>query len=781
MTVEAYKIGASLVADATQVVGPVGEMIRALERLASTQKDVQMGFNNMVSSLGGARRLTAGMASDMERAARAARTIAAASTKFRAPVAPQSGEGAGGFAPFVSPVPTGRARATSPVPPSATPITDAGGSYVSPYSAAAMNVPGAPVPLLPPPQTGTALIPLPGQGDSMGNTPNFRRVENPADYRPNWTQSEPVPGTALIPYPGNLRMDGKWMGGNQTYGPWKPISNAPSGSPAANMAERGATIAAAARLPHWVGPLAAYEGVHSVAHFAASGFDQAAGYDQTFRGMSGDPVAAQNMGAIQAIAQQSMKDNPFLAPNDAARIAQESYQLSGGEVGESPHIASLLNRVDKSFLLMGKSPEAAMKESIDFIRAQDLSNRFYDKKTGQFSFDRAEKSTNTALAMYIANKQFMNGHKFLAFAKSAGAEGMRMSDEGLLNFSHFIDVNPNRAATAIKSFDDLFLGNHTRMTKKDFAYFSQKKFGLIGRNGQFVDQQTLAEDPIGWITKHISPLLRAHPEMIGYFQRNNVQDVVNETTGAEGNIARQSAAARRTDVAKTLDALAKGPKAAQLAMDTSLERLEFTIGRITQGPFVKSINLLTQTFNGMADFAEKHPDDIRMFANDVYMLLQVVTSVGGLIGKAMDSLPGWVRRFIEAGVSGAAAGAATGATVALPFGGVPAVPAAAFGALGGGLLGAATYAINEGFLQSDGIARKVNVTPTGAWTPPVQMRTQPTTVQEGDTHVSVYLDGKQIAGHVQSVVRKDYDREMRASNAMPDPLSTPRVPGVPGW
>ncbi|AOW47135.1 hypothetical protein A4S02_10575 [Acetobacter ascendens] len=781
MTVEAYKIGVSLVADATQVVGPVGEMIRALERLASTQKDVQMGFNNMVSSLGGARRLTAGMASDMERAARAARTIAAASTKFRAPVAPQSGEGAGGFAPFVSPVPTGRARATSPVPPSATPITDAGGSYVSPYSAAAMNVPGAPVPLLPPPQTGTALIPLPGHGDSMGNTPNFRRVENPADYRPNWTQSEPVPGTALIPYPGNLRMDGKWVGGNQTYGPWKPISNAPSGSPAANMAERGATIAAAARLPHWVGPLAAYEGAHGVAHFAASGFDQAAGYDQTFRGMSGDPVAAQNMGAIQAIAQQSMKDNPFLAPNDAARIAQESYQLSGGEVGESPHIASLLNRVDKSFLLMGKSPEAAMKESIDFIRAQDLSNRFYDKKTGQFSFDRAEKSTNTALAMYIANKQFMNGHKFLAFAKSAGAEGMRMSDEGLLNFSHFIDVNPNRAATAIKSFDDLFLGNHTRMTKKDFAYFSQKKFGLIGRNGQFVDQQTLAEDPIGWITKHISPLLRAHPEMIGYFQRNNVQDVVNETTGAEGNIARQSAAARRTDVAKTLDALAKGPKAAQLAMDTSFERLEFTIGRITQGPFVKSINLLTQTFNGMADFAEKHPDDIRMFANDVYMLLQVVTSVGGLIGKAMDSLPGWLRRFIEAGVSGAAAGAATGATVALPFGGVPAVPAAAFGALGGGLLGAATYAINEGFLQSDGIARKVNVTPTGAWTPPVQMRTQPTTVQEGDTHVSVYLDGKQIAGHVQSVVRKDYDREMRASNAMPDPLSTPRVPGVPGW
>lgn len=771
MTVEAYKIGVSLVADASQVIGPVGEMIRALERLATAQKDAQMGFNNMVSSLGGARRLTAGMASDMERAARAARTIAAASTKFRVPVAPQSGEGAGGFAPFVSPVPTGRARATSPVPPSATPITDAGGSYVSPYSAAAMNVPGAPVPLLPPPQTGTALIPLPGQGDSMGNTPNFRRVENPADYRPNWTQSEPVPGTALIPYPGNLRMDGKWMGGNQTYGPWKPISNAPSGSPAANMAERGATIAAAARLPHWVGPLAAYEGVHGVAHFAASGFDQAAGYDQTFRGMSGDPVAAQNMGALQASVQEAMRSNPFLAATDAARLVKESYEISGGNMEEQPHIMRLLNDVDKTFLLTGKDHNEAVSQATALVRAQEITNHFFNPKNGQFDIQRAKSTTNTALAMILANQQFMSGKNFQTFAKSAGAEGMRMSDEGMLNFSHFIDINPGRASTAIKSFDDLFLGDHSRMTKKDFAYFSQKKFGLVGRNGQFVDQQMLAEDPIGWITAHIVPLLKKHHEMTGHFQRMNVQDLVNETYGAEGNVAKGAAMARRTNVQDALDALAKGPKAAQLAMDTSIERLEFTIGRITQGPFVKSINLLTQTFNGMADFAEKHPDDIRMFANDVYMLLKVVTSIGGMIGKVMDTLPGWARHLIESGAAGAVTGAAAGSFI-------PGV-GTAVGAVGGAILGAGTGSVYDFDLR---MGRKLNVTPTGSWTPSVQMRTQ-----QQPTHVTVnspvYLDGEKIADNTQTYVMKEiqrtFDREMRASNAMPDPLSTPRVPGVP--
>ncbi|GCD73990.1 hypothetical protein NBRC3299_0282 [Acetobacter pasteurianus NBRC 3299] len=770
MTVEAYKIGVSLVADATQVVGPVGEMIRALERLATAQKDAQMGFNNMVSSLGGARRLTSGMASDMERAARAARTIASASSKFRAPVAPQSGEGAGGFAPFVSPVPTGRARAASPVPPSATPITDAGGSYVSPYSAAAMNVPGAPVPLLPPPQTGTALIPLPGQGDSMGNIPNFRRTENPADYRPNWTQSESVPGTALIPYPGNLRMDGKWMGGNQTYGPWKPISNAPSGSPAANMAERGATIAAA-RLPHWVGPLAAYEGVHSVAHFAASGFDQAAGYDQTFRGMSGDPVAAQNMGALQASVQEAMRSNPFLTATDAARLVKESYEVSGGNMEEQPYIMRLLNDVDKTFLLTGKDHNEAVSQATALVRAQEITNHFFNPKNGQFDIQRAKSTTNTALAMILANQQFMSGKNFQTFAKSAGAEGMRMSDEGMLNFSHFIDINPGRASTAIKSFDDLFLGDHSRMTKKDFAYFSQKKFGLVGRNGQFVDQQTLAEDPIGWITAHIVPLLKKHHEMTGHFQRMNVQDLVNETYGAEGNVAKGAAMARRTNVQDALDALAKGPKAAQLAMDTSIERLEFTIGRITQGPFVKSINLLTQTFNGMADFAEKHPDDIRMFANDVYMLLKVVTSIGGMIGKVMDTLPGWARHLIESGAAGAATGAAAGSFI-------PGV-GTAVGAVGGAILGAGTGSIYDFDLR---MGRKLNVTPTGLWTPPVQMRTQ-----QQPTHVTVnspvYLDGEKIADNTQTYVMKEiqrtFDREMRASNAMPDPLSTPRVPGVP--
>lgn len=769
MSVEAYQIGVSLVADATRVVGPIGEMIEALTRLTSAQREAQMGFNSMVSSLGAARRLASGLATDMNAAARAAREFASASARFRTS-APAFNAGGGTYnvdEAGEAPRSGSRGRRTS-APMPASPVVDAGGSYVSPYSAAATNVPGAPMLMLPPPRaTGTALVPVPGAENSYGAIPNFRRFDNPADYAPDWIR---LPSRDLVPYTGPVNRDGYWMGADKTFGPWQPNLNAP---------EAGATVAAAyaaskARLKaikprhavaHFVGPMAILGGAAATAHFAASGFDQSAAYDQTFLGMMGDPVARQNMGAIQASAQQAMKENPFLAPVDAARIAQESYELAGGEMGEQSGIARLINRVDKSFLLLGKSPQEAMRESIAFMRGQDITNRFFDKKTGQFSMAQAEKSTDTALSMIFANRQFMRGQNFQQFAKSAGAAGMRMSDEGMFNFSHFIDINPSRASTALKSFEDLFLGNHTRMTDKDLAYFSQKRLGLMGAHGQFVDQQRLAEDPIGWITAHIDPLLKKNPELVGYFQRMNVQDLVNETHGAEGNVRRQADMARRTDATKALGALAGGPKAAQAALSTSFERFEFTIGRLAQGPLVKSMNTLTGAFNGMSDFVTRHPDDIKSFANDVNMLVGTLGGIASFISKIADMLPGPVRRLLEHAGAGAATGAAGGAM----FAGIGAAP----GAIGGGLIGVAMDAISEAYIQSQHILERVNGGGSKKSASP-QQQPAPITV-----NAPVYLDGRKIADHVQTIVRRDQATEMRAGSAAPDPLSSPRYSGVP--
>lgn len=95
MSIEAYQIGVSFVADATKVSGPIGEMLRGMDRILERQKDVNMGFVSMVSSLGGARRLAGGLASDLERAAKAARDIASASGRFRPASAASGGTSVG--------------------------------------------------------------------------------------------------------------------------------------------------------------------------------------------------------------------------------------------------------------------------------------------------------------------------------------------------------------------------------------------------------------------------------------------------------------------------------------------------------------------------------------------------------------------------------------------------------------------------------------------------------------------------------------------------------------
>ncbi|WNM08369.1 hypothetical protein [Komagataeibacter nataicola] len=381
MAVEAYEIGVNLVANATRVTGPIGEMIEALERLISAQREAQMGFNGMVSSLGGARRLAGGMADDMERAARAARDIASSSGRFRGAPSSRSASGGDGGNAASRPAPAPPAPAMPPIPPE----NLGRGSYVSPYSAAATHVPGAPQLLLPPPEVrtpGTALMVLPNQGDSMGNGANFRAAVRPNGYDPNWTTPEYSMNGPHGPYP--------YLG---------PHAVNPGEVGEGLMAARGALSGIG--MPR-VGPLAAgmaaYAGIHGVGETLGAGFRQTGQYDQTFLSMQGDPVARANMSAIMASADKALRNNPFLTAPESAQIAQDAFELSGGNMEEQDPIAVLLNKVNRTFQAQGKSPEAAMAESKAFIRAQDISNRFYNPRTGEFDLDRATRSTESALA-----------------------------------------------------------------------------------------------------------------------------------------------------------------------------------------------------------------------------------------------------------------------------------------------------------------------------------------------------------------------------------------------
>lgn len=742
MTIEAYQVGVNLFANAERITGPIGEMISALERLLQAQRSAQSGFNDMTSALGGARRLARGMADDMERAARAAQNVASASFRFRP-------SGGGAY--------SGGGSSTPPVMPPIPPTQGWSGSYVSPYSAAATQVPGAPQLMLPPPEAASS--PLLLGYDPRGETTVVRGSPQPmyGSSGPGVTVGSPygpsAPQPLLLEYQPAPRGP---MNYANTYGPWKSVADAPSAGSGLRAAGEYMSGLGMPRVGPFVGAAAAYAGWHGASETLGSAFHQTGTFDQTFLGMLGDPVAAANMPAIRASAAQAMRDNPYLSPVDAARMAQEAYEVSGGQMAEQAPVTSLINRVDRSFQLLGKSPEDAMRESVAFIKAQDISNRFYDPRTGHFSMERASRDTDSALGMVIANRQFMHGQNFLAFSKSAGLAAQQMSNEGRLNLAHFIDVNPSRAGTQVRSLENLFGGTHARMARKDFAYFQH--LGLVGKNGQFFGQDQLRSDPIGWITHYLSPLLGSHPELLGRIQRMNVSDLVGETTGAEGNISRQAAAARRTDAARSIDALSGGQSAQSLAMHTAWERLEFTVGQAAQGPFISSLQALTGAFNGISDFVSKHPDDIRQFASDISALVRVTGSIAAGIGYVMNIVPGPIRRILESAAAGAATGAVGGSII-------PGAGTAA-GAIGGAVVGTIAGVANEGGHQARRVDAAVNRQPAqGSNSPPIQVTTQ------------VVLDRRVLAEAVTMHAQEQARQDMRASGTAPDLMRYTQYPG----
>lgn len=424
---------------------------------------------------------------------------------------------------------------------------------------------------------------------------------------------------------------------------------------------------------------------------------------------------------------------------------------------EQAPIASLINRVDRTFQVLGKSPEEAMRESIAFIRAQDISNRFYDPHTGQFSMERASQSTDSALGMLVANRQFMRGQNFQSFATSAGLAAQNMSDEGMLNLAHFIDINPRKAGMQVQSFENLFSGDHVRMKDADFAYFSDR-LHLTDHDGRFVGQEQLTSDPIGWINRYLSPLIKSNPELLGHIQRMNVAALAGEATGAEGNIVRQAAAARRTDAMRSVDALVGGQSAQSLAMHAAWERLEFTVGRAAQGPFISSLQALTGAFNGISDFVGRHPDDVRQFADDISALIHVVGSIAGSIGAVLDHIPGPIRRILESAAAGAATGAIGGSV--LPGAGTAA------GAIGGAVVGGVFGVAHEGYHQANRISAMQSTQAGGTNTQHV-----------GTANISVKLDSREIASAVQDVQFKQARQEFKATGSASDPKQSVQIPG----
>lgn len=366
------------------------------------------------------------------------------------------------------------------------------------------------------------------------------------------------------------------------------------------------------RIGHGGGdPIMTGIGGGAVLEFLGGNYERFSSVDQVYRAMQGDTALAgpnnPKMAALRDNAAAQLARYRTLKPLDVAKNAAEAYTIGGGNMAEQPALANMLDRVEQSLVLRGKSPEDAQRQAIATVRGLDIGNRFFDRKTGEFDQKRADTEADTVVSMLSASNGLMTGQNYLAFMKSSGLAGQNLSVEGMAKLAHFIDINPSRSGTALKSFENLFGGHATRMSKKDKSAWTAA--GLYDKNGLLVDNDMLTgpnSDPLGWIEKHKKQLTAIR--VSDRTQRQNVASFIAETDGSQGNINRGAAAVARQDVAGNSQNLLDSPIGKTLQFEASLEKFRVSLGKFESGPGAMILDKLASGLDKLTAAMEKHPE-----------------------------------------------------------------------------------------------------------------------------------------------------------------------------
>ncbi|ARW09979.1 hypothetical protein [Acetobacter ascendens] len=425
-----------------------------------------------------------------------------------------------------------------------------------------------------------------------------------------------------------------------------------------------------------------------------------------------------------------------------------------------------------------------------------------DKKTGKQEVDveGARNLGTLLLAAEVATLGNVDFKKYLQFSRSAGAAGATLKAEDLPWFIPLLQsMGTARAGTGLQGFSQQFMAGrmseaganmlidmgiiHGGGDAKSNKYLRKMGMGQFMMLDGALDPDDMAKiifSPHEFIEKTLKPKIDkymakvygkkftdASPEMKLAMEAKGLSQVASRIPGGVSMIEtlrtyllaeRDSSATGKLSHADIVGIMKNSPSVQIDAFTASIKNLTTVLGDKPFKDGLAALGLLTNTLNFTARQAEKHPNVVPPLATAGVDLGVTALAVGFFhwVGGALE-------KYLPSGMS--------------KFGTVTKGASKGFMPLAAGLaawdvlspwankLQASLEKNNETLKSIDGFLGKYSGGLFG--TAPI--------------NVTVNLDGKQIAGHVQSVVRKDYDREMRASNAMPDPLSTPRVPGVPGW
>ncbi|MCP1242717.1 phage tail tape measure protein [Acetobacter lambici] len=459
-------------------------------------------------------------------------------------------------------------------------------------------------------------------------------------------------------------------------------------------------------------------------------------------------------------------------------------------------MSSQLQTLDRKHGGSGDQAYAASK-AMDVLG--EMIDEHFDPATG-----KTTRTVNPALMqkrldemtrVAVATNDKVSPYDYLNFAKQARVAGMTLSDEFIYEKlpAMMQTMGGQRAGTAMMSIAQVFKGG--AMTDK--TYDALAAIGLatpdtitrvqdpkthrwhkVHHNGHILDTDLLGHDPLAWMQKaqermdaagihgteaQITALMRAS-------QRSTIAGMFADLLKDMPAILRDQEKIRHTDITKMEDSAS----AHMNQLSSAWDRFLTVTGNANTGTAIAAIDKLTSGLNALSSFENKHPN----LAKDLTMVgvgLSALAVGAGALALAMAPFKAAKSLFSKG--SGALE---SGASAASPITRVLGRTLSIFG------LGYEGYSLYQDTKARE--AETINL-----------LRSHPKEAQQAQwlydhsygmfglnmkagqaqpaTQVNVYVDGKQIAAHVEASQERRTRQDMRASGTAPDLMQYAQYPG----
>jgi hypothetical protein len=687
MPIEAYQVGVSLIADESRVVGPLRQMIEAMQRVQAATREAQSGLDGFRGTLRAAARDAAGLASSMERVAKASRAAASAgSPGGGASATAARAEAAAGRAERV-------AAATSAAVPPALLTYSSQARAVStperlrlaapperlmlsgPRAPLALAGPGAPL-MLAGPSSGGALVAT-GLGYSQGNQPLGPFGGNAG--RPYM----PGAGGFANPYAGlgggpTINLGGPaapqpfpyippMPGGYSPVPPSPPMPPMPGGggSSPLNRSSRA----------HFAmqGGIEAYEGFELL----KSIFEATEKPDDEIEKLRAARFTSAQIEQAKAAALAIQRKTPGMGYASGLDLINQTASFTG-DVAEALALSPALARNAQVLSQYGKGDAIAQVEK--GIQAGELTG--LTGPDGKMNIPKLTEFITRLTGTVVAGGGTLNIGKYLTGVRQfgVGADSATMDFTTAVLPAYMKIMGEARAGTALSSFQQS-LGSTAPKTQNKSITAEQKRLGIRDAKGNLVDGELLRTDANAYIGLDLLPkvandLTRRHLEVTPAAIQGELTkllprqtmirlaaagifDAAVITKEANRNREQQAAQANAEKAGKAgpLDTLlAQSPGNQVKATVEAFHTFEAALGDPAMRSATQTLNGITDGLLKMAGWAREHPDITEAALKGVAGGLAVL---GGAAAIAALTMIGGTTGLL-AGIGAAAAAAATG-------------------------------------------------------------------------------------------------------------------------